>query len=175
MIDCSKRRGTFASVIALTTALLIAPALAQTTPSAPPAAAPAPRAAPAKPVPHRVSPIEARIRRLHAQLHITAAQAAQWDRVAATMRENSETIEHLVRERAAKLRTMNAVENLQTYAAIADAHADGLRKLVPAFDALYQSMSPAQKRNADAIFRSIAEHYAHRSAAKPKPAAPAQK
>ncbi len=116
--------------------------------------------------------MEAHIRSLHARLHITAAQEPQWEQVAATMRENAETIDRMVRERNAKLRTMTAVENLKTYADIADAHGDGLKKLVPAFDNLYQVMSPAQKKDADAVFRAIAEHYARRAAPKTKPATP---
>lgn len=179
MIDSSKRHGTFAGVVALTAVLLIVPALAQTTspPPAPPSApAPAPSTkAPAKPMSHHMSAVDARIRSLHARLHITAAQEPQWEQVAAAMRENAATIDKMARERNAKLRTMNAVENLQTYAAIADAHADGLKKLAPAFDSLYQAMSPAQQKNADAVFRAIAEHYARHTAPKTKPAAPAQK
>lgn len=181
MSDCTKRRGTFASVVALTSALLIVPALAQTTPSAPPAAprattpAPSESPTPARPTSRHLSAVEAHIKRLHAQLHITAAQEPQWERVATAMRENAKTIDRLVRERDAKLSTMTAVENLNTYAEIADAHAEGLKTLVSAFDDLYQSMSPTQKRNADAIFRSIAEHYAHRAASKAKPATPAPK
>jgi periplasmic protein CpxP/Spy len=185
MIDPSKRRGTFAGVVALIAVLSIVPALAQTTPSAPPAAAPAapsatptptPAKPPAKPASRRTYGIEARIKSLHARLHITAAQEPQWQQVAQAMRDNAASIDKMVRERNAKLRTMTAVENLQTYADIAEAHADGLKKLVPAFDNLYQSMSAAQKKDADAVFRSIAEHYAHRAAPKTaKPAAPAPK
>jgi hypothetical protein len=178
MTDCTKRHGRFACALALTTALLIVPALAQTTPSAPPpASAPSAKSAPApaRPISRRMAAVEARIRNLHARLHITAAQEPQWEPVAAAMRENAERIERMVRERNAKVRTMNAVENLRTYAEIADAHAEGLTKLVHAFDNLYDTMSPAQKKNADAIFRSIAERYIHRPAPRTKRAAPEQK
>ncbi|MDE2228290.1 MAG: Spy/CpxP family protein refolding chaperone [Alphaproteobacteria bacterium] len=191
MINFTKRHGTFASVVALTAALLIAPALAQTTtqPATPtPPAAPsgsgasAPSATPqtpkpaAKPTRHTVRrgySIEARIKSLHDRLHITEAEEQQWGQVAQAMRENAATIEKLVRERNAKVRTMNAVDNLNTYAEIANAHADGLKKLVTAFDSLYGSMSEPQKKQADAVFRGIAERHMKRPA--PKPAAPAQK
>ena len=181
MIDTTKRHGAFAGVVALAAVLLIVPALAQTTPSAPPptaapSATPAPAAKPAKPAARHVYGIDARIKSLHARLHITAAQEPQWQQVAQAMRDNAASIDKLVRERNAKLRIMTAVQNLQTYADIAQAHADGLKTLVPAFDNLYQSLSDAQKKNADAVFRSIAEHYAHRTAPKTaKPAAPAPK
>jgi len=182
MIDTTKRHGAFAGVVALAAVLLIVPALAQTTPSAPPpTAAPAapsatPAPTPAKPVSRQGYGIDARIKSLHTRLHITAAQEPQWQQVAQAMRDNAASIDKLVRERNAKVRTMTAVQNLQTYADIAQAHADGLKTLVPAFDNLYQSMSDAQKKNADAVFRRIAEHYAHHAAPKTaKPAAPAQK
>jgi len=189
MIESSKRHGTFAAVVALTGALLVVPALAQTTPSAPPptpptAAPAAPSAAPAAPstapamkaaptkTSKRLSGVEARIKSLHSKLKITAAQEPQWQQVAQVMRDNAADIEKMVSERNAKLKTMTAVDNLQTYSDIAQAHADGLKKLVPVFDTLYGTMSDAQKKIADAVFRGIAEHHAAHKAA-PKPAAPA--
>jgi hypothetical protein len=48
---------------------------------------------------------------------------------------------------------MTAVEDFTTYAEIADVHADGVKRFVPVFTALYDSMSDAQKKNADHIFR----------------------
>jgi len=194
MIESSKRHGTFAAVAALTGALLIVPAFAQTTmpsapPPTPPAAAPAaPSAAPAAPstapatkaaptkTSKRMSGIEARIKSLHTRLKITAAQEPQWQQVAQVMRDNAATVEKLVNERNAKLKTMTAVDNLQTYTDVAQAHADGLKKLVPVFDTLYASMSDEQKKVADGVFRNIAEHHrtTHAPAAKPAtPAAPA--
>src|SRR5215469_15498435 len=163
MIESSKRHGTFAAVVALTGALLVVPALAQTTPSAPPptpptAAPAAPSAAPAAPstapamkaaptkTSKRLSGVEARIKSLHSKLKITAAQEPQWQQVAQVMRDNAADIEKMVSERNAKLKTMTAVDNLQTYSDIAQAHADGLKKLVPVFDTLYGTMSDAQKR-----------------------------
>lgn len=193
MIEISKRHGTFAAVVALTGALLVVPAFAQTTmPSAPPPAPPTAPAAPsaepatpstapaAKPTPmktsKRMSGVEARIKSLHARLKITAAQEPQWQPVAEAMRDNATTMEKLVSERNAKVKTMTAADNLQTYSDIAQAHADGLKKLVSVFDPLYASMSDAQKKVADEVFRGIAEHHraAHKPAAKPAaPAAPA--
>src|SRR5215469_9712879 len=186
MIESSKRHGTFAAVVALTGALLVVPALAQTTPSAPPPtpptaapaapsampAAPATKAAPTK-TSKRLSGVDARIASLHKRLKITAAQEPQWQQVAQVMRDNATQIEQLVKERDAKLKTMTAVDNLQTYSDIAQAHADGLKKLVPVFDTLYGSMSDAQKKVADGVFRGIAERHAAAHKAAPKPTAPA--
>lgn len=47
---------------------------------------------------------------------------------------------------------MNAVEDFKSYGEIAQAHADGIQKFIPVFEALYNSMSDAQKKNADAVF-----------------------
>lgn len=194
MIESSKRHGTFAAVVALTGVLLVVPAFAQTTmPSAPPptpptaapaaptaapptpSTAPATKAAPTK-TSKRLSGVDARIASLHKRLKITAAQEPQWQQVAQVMRDNAAQIEKLVSERNAKIKTMTAVDNLQTYSDIAQAHADGLKKLVPVFDTLYGSMSDAQKKIADGVFRNIAERHrtTHKPAAKPAaPAAPA--
>jgi hypothetical protein len=39
---------------------------------------------------------------------------------------------------------MNAMQNMQSYEQIAEAHAQHLQKLVPAFDALYNAMPEQQ-------------------------------
>jgi LTXXQ motif family protein len=181
MIGFTERRGAFAGVVALTAALLIVPAFGQTTQQNAPMGAPAAPSAtqqPSTPAPRPTqhatrssADIEARIKSLHDRLHVTAAQEQQWEQVAQVMRENAKTMNKMIRERDAKLRTMNAVDNLNAYAGIAEAHADGVKKLASAFDSLYDSMSELQKKDADAVFRGIAAH--HRAA--PKPAAPTQK
>ena len=71
---------------------------------------------------------------------------------AQVMRENAQAVDAVLKERAENLHAMNAVEDLRSYEKLADAHADGLRKLVPAFEALYNSMSDDQKKTADAVF-----------------------
>src|SRR5216684_147633 len=72
----------------------------------------------------RADRVEARIKQLHDQLKITAAQEPQW----------------------------NAVDDLRSYEEVAETHVAGLKKLIPAFQALYDTMSPEQKKNADAAF-----------------------
>jgi hypothetical protein len=112
-----------------------------------PAPAPAPKATPVH------SRVEARVKSLHDSLHITAAQEPQWQPVADVMRENAATIGALIQEREAKTKTMTAVDDLRAYGAIADAHAAGVKKLAGAFEPLYASLSDAQKKTADALFR----------------------
>ncbi len=100
--------------------------------------------------------VEARIKALHAKLHITPAQETQWNALAQVMRENAHAIADLREERAEQAKSMNAVEQLKAYAAITDAQAAGIHKFLPAFQALYDTMSDSQKKTADALFRSRA-------------------
>ena len=109
---------------------------------------------------------EARIRELHTQLQITPAQEDLWTNVAQVMRDNAHRMETLTQARAAKAPTMTALDDLKTYTDIVEAHAEGLKTFTPAFAALYDHMSDAQKQQADAVFRShsqmrMARHEAH--------------
>jgi protein CpxP len=107
--------------------------------------------------------VEDRIKVLYAKLKITPAQEALWENVTKIMRENAVTMEALIKERSEKAGTQNAVDDLKSYSAIAEAHADGLKKFIPAFEPLYASMSDAQKKDADTLF-----HRQEPKKAKPK-------
>jgi hypothetical protein len=111
----------------------------------------------------RADRVEARIAMLHAKLVITSAQEELWKDVTQVMRENAHTMEALSMARAARARTMTAVDDLNSYSEIAEAHAAGLKKFVPVFQTLYASMSDAQKAQADTLFRG---HHRSRTAAK---------
>jgi hypothetical protein len=141
-------------------------AQATVTPATPPAAAPA-----AKPKTKHVDRVEARIAELKTRLKITADQEALWNDVAQTMRDNAKTVEALAKQRATDARMMTAVDDLNSFQAIAQAHADGLKKLATSFSALYAAMSDTQKKNADAVFRSFEHRPGPRHKA-PAPAAP---
>lgn len=104
------------------------------------------------------SSVESRISSLHSRLQITAAQETLWQPVAQVMRDNAGTMDALRQTRLTSIGSMNAVDDLKSYGEVADAHADGIRKLTPAFQALYDTMSEAQKRNADQIFRGDNHH-----------------
>ena len=99
--------------------------------------------------------VETRIKELHQKLKITPAQESQWNTFAEVMRDNAQTVDVVLKERSENLHTMSAVDDLRSYQRLADAHADGLKKLVPAFEALYNTMSEDQKKTADVVF---AEH-----------------
>lgn len=96
--------------------------------------------------------VEVRIKELHSKLKITPAQEGLWDNVTKVMRDNAITMEALIKARSEGAGAKNAVDDLKSYSAIAEAHADGLKKLIPAFEPLYASMSESQKKDADTLF-----------------------
>lgn len=168
MMKLSGRAAVIASVALLS---LPGAALAQSSATPPSAAAPssatpaAPAApgaaaqpsAPAQPNTSAEQRVEARIKQLHAQLHITAAQESQWNQFAQTMRENARDMDQAVEQRAQQFPTMTAVEDMQSYEKLAEDHAQHLQKLIPAFQALYDAMSPEQKKTTDQVFRAGAQ------------------
>jgi|SRR5580658_1780029 hypothetical protein len=97
--------------------------------------------------------VEARIRDLHKRLHITAAQKAQWDNLTQVMRDNAQAMMSLEKERTADVQAMNAVDVVKSYSTVIEAHEAGMKKFIPPFEALYDTMSPAQKKTADSLFR----------------------
>lgn len=136
--------------------------LAQPAPAAP-AAAHSPRSA--------IEHVDARIAELHKRLRITPAQESQFKAYADVMRSNAEAMDALFKERAQRTGT-NAADaadsRLHWYARLTAAHAEAVGKLVPVFDALYQSLSEQQKKTADAVFQQQlqqrrAPHRGHRA------------
>jgi periplasmic protein CpxP/Spy len=99
---------------------------------------------------------DARIQALQAALKITPAQTPQWNSFAQAMRDNAAATDALFRDRATNAKSMNAVDNMRSYAAVAHAYADNTQKLSDAFAALYASLSDAQKQAADTLFRQQA-------------------
>jgi hypothetical protein len=95
--------------------------------------------------------VEARITQLHKELMITKDQESDWNTLAQDMRDNARAMSSEIKSRNGT-KPMNAVDNLKSYATIADTHADGLKKIVPDFEKLYDAMSPAQKKTADTVF-----------------------
>jgi periplasmic protein CpxP/Spy len=134
------------AVAALLSSFAVLPALAQTSPAAAPAA---------KEAKHSAA-VESHIDALKKKLAITSAQESTWETFAAVMRDNGEAIEAAVQEREAT-KDMDAIHDLQSYANVAQVHADGAKKLAAAFQPVYDSLSPAQKANADTMF----EHTRH--------------
>ena len=105
--------------------------------------------------------VEMRIKELHSKLHISAAQEDQWGATAKAMRENAQSMDALIKERDANSKTMTAVGDLISYEKLAVAHEEGLKKLIPIFQVLYDSLSDDQKKSADDAFRSHGSHHRH--------------
>jgi len=102
--------------------------------------------------------VELRIADVRAKLHITPEQQSLWDPFAQVMRDNAEHMHQAVDARAAKISTMNASENMQSYAQIATQRAQDLQNLAAAFQPLYVALSQDQQRTADAMFRDVGMH-----------------
>jgi len=106
--------------------------------------------------------VEARIKTLHDKLGVTAAQEPQWKKVAAVMRQNERSVHKLVEARHAN-ESASAIDDLKSYEKIADAHAAGLKRMIPAFQALYDTMSSEQKESADSLFGKFEGHEHHKN------------
>jgi len=144
---------------AVMAALLALPgvALAQSATAPAPAASASPLATQPAPGNNAEQRVETHIKQLHAQLRITPAEQPQWDQFAQVMRENARDMDQAFMQRAQQYPTMNAMQNMQSYEQIAEAHAQHLQKLVPAFDTLYNAMPEQQQRLTDQVFRANAE------------------
>ncbi len=129
---------------------------AQGTPSAGASAAPSAKSASLAPA----HGIDGLIAHLHEKFMITPAQEDRFQKLAAVMRDNAATMSSLARKRSEGAKTMTAIDDLKSYAEISAAHAEGSKKMIPVFQALYDSMSDVQKQAADAEFRS---HYSQGS------------
>jgi len=136
----------------------VSPSPASPAPASPdPAAHPvAPRAAAGQPGGREVY-VERRISDLHTRLHITEAQASAWNQFAEVMRNNARNMDQTFEERSRRVNEMSAVANMQSYAQVAEEHAQDVQKLVTAFQGVYDTMSPDQKRTADQLFRNYTE------------------
>ncbi len=132
-------------------ALLAGPALAQTTP----AASSLPAASPAPASPAIEAHINERVKSLHDQLHITAAQEQNWQGFASVMRSNMEASAMAMTARQQRFESMNAVEDLQSYADMTVQEAQRLSRLVGPLQTLYAQLTPDQKLSADRIFRNV--------------------
>lgn len=105
----------------------------------------------------RPSSVERRIGELKSQLKITANEESDWNAVADAMRENAKDMQQLVQQTRSEgpRDHRTALQDLQTYAKFADAHADGLKRLTSAFETLYNAMPAEQQHHADAVFRTF--------------------
>ncbi|RFD19980.1 hypothetical protein DY926_08435 [Komagataeibacter melaceti] len=117
--------------------------------------------------PHDPAPeqVDAHITALHDELGITKKQEALWTPFAQTMRDNAQRLHDAIESRREKLASMNAVENMQSYAELTVERAHDMQTLNSSFATLYESFSKKQRKHADTLFREgDAEHAQHRQA-----------
>jgi periplasmic protein CpxP/Spy len=100
----------------------------------------------------RDAAVEKHIKQLRAELKITPAEEPQWMEVTATMRENAKEMDRAIDKRTEIAASATAIDDLNAYADIVQAHANGVKKLASAFSGLYSVMSDAQKKEADEVF-----------------------
>ena len=127
------------------------PALAQ--PAAPP-----PAAASGATVESRV---DQRAAQMHRRLKITPEQEAAWNAFAKVMRDKVTSTDEAYKQRAASIATMSAPDNMQNFARLEQARAQGVQNLTTAFQTLYDMLSDDQKKTADAMFRHYGNHDGH--------------
>jgi protein CpxP len=108
----------------------------------------------------RADRVEQHIAKLHTQLLITPAQKDAWDQFAQVMRDSAKNMDETLEHRGTTYASMNAAENMESYAQVAEVHAQDTQKLAAAFQTLYGSMSDEQKKNADTVFRARSDHAA---------------
>lgn len=97
---------------------------------------------------------ESRITQLKDALKITDEQEVLWGNVTQAMRENAKDMDALSKAKAENAPTMNAVERMKLHSEMTQAQLDQQKKFIPAFEALYVSMTDAQKATTDSIFRT---------------------
>lgn len=94
--------------------------------------------------------VEASIAQLHQQLQITPTQEAPFSAVANVMRDNARLEASAPQQPPANA---TAVDDLRAFIKYSELELSGLKKMLPALEGLYATLSPAQKKAADAVFR----------------------
>jgi len=117
----------------------------------PPASAVAP-ASPAKMDAKRDMRVEKHIRELHDKLKITASEETLWASVAKTMHDSADDLDLVLDKRNSLPSNASAIDDLNSYADVAQAHADSVKKLSMVFGPLYAAMPDDQKKLADQVF-----------------------
>jgi periplasmic protein CpxP/Spy len=109
------------------------------------------QAQPAQPQPAQTRQnVEANIAELRKKLQITSAQEAQFNAVAAVMRDNARLEASAPQQPPANA---TALDDLRAYIKYSELELAGLKKMLPPLEALYAALSPTQRKTADAVFR----------------------
>lgn len=97
---------------------------------------------------------EVQIKQLQGTLKITEDQQELWDKLVQVMRENAKDMDAFTKERAENTKFMNALDHMKLHSQITEVHLAQLKKVIPPFEAFYNSMSDQQKNITDIIFRT---------------------
>ena len=97
---------------------------------------------------------ETQIKQLQGTLNITEAQQELWNNLTQVMRENAKDMDAIAKERTENAKPMNAVEHMKLHSKITEAQLAQMKKLIPPFEAFYNSMSDQQKNITDMVFRT---------------------
>ncbi len=92
--------------------------------------------------------VEANIAQLHQRLQITPAQEPRFAALANVMRANAR-----MTPASPPAANPSAVDDLQVAIQVGAQELDGLKRLLPPLEALYASLTPAQQKTADQVFR----------------------
>jgi hypothetical protein len=106
--------------------------------------------------------VEGRIAFLKAQLKITPAQEAQWQRVEAAMRENAKALDQTIATGRQNHGDTDAVKRLELREQFAKLGADNDARLLAAFKPLYAGLSPEQQQMANQLVGTH-HHWHHRA------------
>jgi periplasmic protein CpxP/Spy len=134
-------------------ALGLTPALAETAPATANAAAVQDEAhhhGQARMMPGQL--VDGRIAFLKAELKVTPAQDAQWQQLAAVMRQNAQSLDQAIANaRQHRGAAVNAVERMEIRGEFAKVRAENQARLLTAFKPLYASFTPEQQQVANML------------------------
>ena len=94
--------------------------------------------------------VEANIASLHQRLQITPAQEAPFNAVANVLRQNARAEASAPQSPPANA---SAVDHLRAEIQYDEMELAGMKRFLPALEALYATLSPTQRQTADVIFR----------------------
>ena len=92
--------------------------------------------------------IEANIAQFHQRLQITPAQEPRFEALANVMRQNARMVPN-----APPPANQDPIQSLRFAIQTGEQELAGLKRMLPALQALYASLSPAQRQIADQVFR----------------------
>ena len=92
--------------------------------------------------------IEANIAQLHQRLQITPTQEPRFEALANVMRQNARMMPN-----APPPTNLDPIQGLRFAIQTGEQELVGLKRLLPALQAFYASLSPAQRQIADQVFR----------------------